>query len=595
MTVPILPFVFSTSGYNSPDIDYSQPIDPPIAAVLCRASIGTPEWMGNVTRATDQSFPHYWPQWDRLQMLRGAYHFLKNGAGGADQGAWFVNRVMAAGGFHPCDRLILDVEDTGITSIKEILDFFTQTAISVPAVPLKNYLIYSRYNIMNPLNFAKLTPAQRDFLRQIRTWPAGYPDNIAGWDFAKLADAYEFDPARYGPAVIVQYQGSNVVPGLSKPGFESIECNAIDAAYLAEWQKDVADFYGTLPPASDVVTRPFPGVKVTRGRRFDTDIQVVEIALAAIGDARVEFKAGECRPISAIEGDIVSNGGAFDATNCLPIGLLSTHGTLMSHQADSEPALGFHADHAPDIDHRESDWPDAIGLKRYVVVNGSLSSNTSPAWEPREPRKIFGVKANGDLVILSVKGREDTQLGHDLYMAGRTMIEFGAVTAADGDGGKSVQDRIAGEIFTGVPVPDVVADFVSIMIKVGGVPMATKKCTVTWDGGASIRPEPSTSNSSVGVYPDNAVFYASELVPDQDDPLNPTKQWAKVESDPVHGAEFAGRYVAVKYPASSGAVDRCTVEDVTAPPPPPPPGTAPVIDHIEVVYKDGTRQTFVPQ
>lgn len=96
------------------------------------------------------------------------------------------------------------------------------------------------------------------------------------------------------------------------------------------------------------------------------------------------------------------------------------------------------------------------------------------------------------------------------------------------------------------------------------------KCTVTWDKGASIRVAPTTGDANPNpVYPDNAVFLASALVPDQDDPTNPEKQWATIESDPVNGTQYAGRYVAVKYPSSTaGVFIRATVEDLSAPPPP---------------------------
>lgn len=593
MTVPILPFVVSTSGYNSPDVDWSDPIiDPYPVAGICRASLGTPEWMGTVNAATDQSFPKYWPQWDRLRLPRAAYPFFYNGVGGADQARWFVNRVMAAGGFHPCDRIVCDAEIAANLSLKEILDFFTQVAVLVPHVPFKNYLLYSRAELLNPLKTDTLTYAQKDYLRRLRQYPAGYPDNVAGMDFAELVEWYRPDPAKYGPTVLVQYQASATVPGISKPGYMSVECNAIDPAYLAEWQKDVADFYGAAPTTPDVISIPWSGVKVTRGRRFDTDIQVVEIARAVIREGRVDCRPGDCRTVDQVVGDIVSNGGDFDAVNCLPIGLLASDGKIISHQADSEPALGFNADNSPEISHTKTSWPNSVGLKRYLVVAGSINSNTSDAWNTRDPRTIYGVKPDGSLLIMSVKGRQDGQLGHDLFQAARTMIEFGAVTAADGDGGKSTQIRVADKHFTGVPLPDVVADFVAIVVKPGGIPMAKYKCTVTWPSGASVRPEPSTSNSGISVYPDGAVFYASELLADADTPADTNKQWAKIENDPINGTKYAGNFVAVKYPASSGAIDRCLVEDTSVTPPPPSGAT---IDHIEVVYTDGTRQNFVPQ
>ena len=114
--------------------------------------------------------------------------------------------------------------------------------------------------------------------------------------------------------------------------------------------------------------------------------------------------------------------------------------------------------------------------------------------------------------------------------------------------------------------------------------MAKYRVTVTWKDGASIRPAPSTANSAVGFYAKGAVFLASELVPDKDDPTNVNKSWAVVESDAVNGVTYAGKYVAVKYPASSGSGDRAVEDPVTTPPPtpPPPPSTAPITVHIEL-------------
>lgn len=252
MQTILRPFVVSTSEYNSPDVDWSVPIDPPVSAVLCRASIGTPEWMGTIRKATDQSFPHYWPQWDRLKWCRCAYHFLMNGAGASAQAKWFVKCVNAAGGFHAGDRICLDAEDSRNLSITEIVDFFYNVSLLIPTIPISHYLLYSRANLLNPLKFSGLTTGQKQFLLKIPQWTAGYPDNMSGWTFESLAHNYQADILRYGPTAIVQYQASATIPGISLPDYLSVECNAIDPAYLAKWQKEVSDYYGTTPPIPPV-------------------------------------------------------------------------------------------------------------------------------------------------------------------------------------------------------------------------------------------------------------------------------------------------------------------------------------------------------
>jgi hypothetical protein len=329
---------------------------------------------------------------------------------------------------------------------------------------------------------------------------------------------------------------------------------------------------GDAPPiAPDIVEFPYQGVRVTRGRRYGSDVQVVEVDKAAIQTAIVTRPNG-CKFIDAVAGDIVSNGGDFSFDTCIPIGLVNSEGRNYTPQEGFEPALGFNADHSAEISHVKTSWPNALGLKRYLVVNGEISSNTSTAWNNEEPRTIYGVKADGSLVVLSVRGRDAYNTGHDLFEAAKVMKEFGCVVAGDGDGGGSVQARVKGNVFLGTDERRNVADFVSITLTIGETPMAGRyKCTVMWSG-ASIRPEPNSFNTGVGVYAQAAVFYASELLPDSKDPANPNKQWAKVESDPVFAGLYAGKYVAVKYPDNAGTPkDRCVVVDTGATPPPPSP------------------------
>jgi hypothetical protein len=98
--------------------------------------------------------------------------------------------------------------------------------------------------------------------------------------------------------------------------------------------------------------------------------------------------------------------------------------------------------------------------------------------------------------------------------------------------------------------------------------MIQYRVEVTYFKGASIRPTPSTNNVGVGTYPAGSIFYASALVADNDDPTNPNKSWAVVESDPVNMYKYAGMFVAVKYPSASGPTDRADEEPVSDPPPP---------------------------
>lgn len=261
------PFVVSTSQYNSPDVDWSVDIDPPVAAVLCRASLGTAQ--------IDESFPHYWPQWDRLHWCRCAYHYLINGDGGAHQANNFVKCVKSAGGFHGGDRICLDAEEAENLSVGEIVDFFYNISLLIPTIPIDHYLIYSRANVLNPLKFTKLSALQKAFLLKIKQWTAGYPDDITqGWNFTNLAHFYQADLLRYGPTAIVQYAASAEVPGISLPGYLSVECNVIDPAYLVKWQQEVASYYGTTPsppPVASAIDRLSVVFKSGSNQNFESE------------------------------------------------------------------------------------------------------------------------------------------------------------------------------------------------------------------------------------------------------------------------------------------------------------------------------------
>jgi hypothetical protein len=78
------------------------------------------------------------------------------------------------------------------------------------------------------------------------------------------------------------------------------------------------------------------------------------------------------------------------------------------------------------------------------------------------------------------------------------------------------------------------------------------KVTVTWDTGCRERDKPSVNGLAGVILPDNSVHYANNgPVPDMDAPTNPDKAWIQLQS---------GWYIAVRYPSSSGIIERARVE-----------------------------------
>lgn len=265
------PFVWSTSGYNSPDVKINESAIP-VAAAICRASIGTPTWFGGgsdgVRKAKDQVFPIYWQQWDIQRIARGAYDFLINKDKAANQAKFFVQCLIDAGGWQSGDKIILDLEEEEGASLRAALDWFNQVNTLMPElVPAHDFLLYSRANILNKLSIAKLTAAEKHYLLSISGWSAGYPDNPDSQTFEQLLEAYHYDTSKYGPTVGIQYAAAAVVDGLSKKGYLSIECNVFDPAYLKAWQDETAARYEGLPPVIPPVEPPVEPPVVIIGQK----------------------------------------------------------------------------------------------------------------------------------------------------------------------------------------------------------------------------------------------------------------------------------------------------------------------------------------
>jgi hypothetical protein len=246
------PFVWSTSEYNSPLVNVADS-EVPVAAAICRASHALPRYYGGgnagLRKARDDSFQVYWPQWEAQRLARCAYGFLVNSESAADQAKFFVEMLNNAGGWKFGDKICVDAEEENGLSLKAILDWFTQVTVLVPGVvPERDFWIYSRANLLNPLQTWKLLPSQRAYLLKIATYMAGYPDNPDAWTWEQLVKAYHADTSKYGRCVVVQYAASAVVKGLSKPDYLSIECNIAEPTYLAQWQADTASRYAAEPP-----------------------------------------------------------------------------------------------------------------------------------------------------------------------------------------------------------------------------------------------------------------------------------------------------------------------------------------------------------
>ncbi len=223
------PVVLDTA-YNNKGTHWATAL-PAIDAVLCKAS--------ESLYGRDTEFPSTWPQLAALNLPRGAYHFYRKLWPSAAQARNFVAAITENGGLKAGDKVVLDVEEDGC-SITAILDCLYNIEVLTGIRPL----LYSRAEILNPLSFAKLTQLQRDYLRSVPIWTAGYPYEPD--DFTRPPAAYIPDPTRYGKVVLWQYAGDQEhnIPGV----LGGLDFNWVDPDFYAEWRSATGDI---TPPTGE--------------------------------------------------------------------------------------------------------------------------------------------------------------------------------------------------------------------------------------------------------------------------------------------------------------------------------------------------------
>lgn len=419
-----------------------------------------------------------------LSWRYGLYHLLRpNNI--TEQAQLFCSVWDAVGGspVRPVVDVEVDPRLVGITfsiwqsQIKTYLDLVEQHTGKIPIIYTSQYFWSMAYSNGVPPNWTNRYPL----------WMAWYPD---------FPDNYSSPPVSKWPGGWTKWAMWQYSEDGRTNGFPGNDLNLLSIWFNIE-------VTGTRPP--DAVDFPFDGVRRTRGVRDDMyEVQILEIARDKIETATVEFNPYHV--VENIGGDIVINGGDFNMSTYFPVGLLNSHGHPISPQVDFQPSLGFSP---PEISHTKTDWPDAVAGKRYLVVDGHRNPTTSPDWNNREPRTIAGVKANSDLVLVSIKGR-NTSAGATLFEVADLMIELGCTKAIDLDGGDSVQARVRDEIFIGSSSRRLVADFVSIKMK-GMSNVSYRYNAVSTTHEMSLRTGHSTQFSKITAYPVNTTVYGDEI------------------------------------------------------------------------------------
>lgn len=150
------------------------------------------------------------------------------------------------------------------------------------------------------------------------------------------------------------------------------------------------------------------------------------------------------------------NGGKYDdelgtGSGGMPEGVVFSEGVLrFGDPSTSYEIYGFTKDDILIVGHMTAGYASSIGMRDAVsfgptlIVNGK-SANYSGSGSGLNPRSAIGQRADGAVLLLVVEGRQPSSLGATMGDLITIMEEFGAVNAANLDGGMSSSMYYNGE------------------------------------------------------------------------------------------------------------------------------------------------------
>ena len=148
---------------------------------------------------------------------------------------------------------------------------------------------------------------------------------------------------------------------------------------------------------------------------------------------------------------VAINGGAFNDVNGLsnggqPLGVVIKDGQIVQatrHRAYGGGVIGFTKDNKlflGDVSAQtaiDNGVRDAVEFGPFLVVNGQASFIQGNGGFGIHPRSVIGQRADGVVLFLVVDGRRIDSMGTDMKNLCDIMIRYGAINAANLDGGNS--------------------------------------------------------------------------------------------------------------------------------------------------------------
>ena len=398
----------------------------------------------------DENFKNQWKEAGEAGLLRVPYFVYNPWVDGEANYNWFVRYVP-----YEVGAIMIDVEvefpNYPPNRYATELEKFCQLV-----APRWNYMIYTGQGYLNLLS---KWPTEADYWWA--QYPAVlYPEHPEQWTWDKVREKVD---ALSGPLNVEMVPGRFkmwqctgdrlILPGSAKP---------IDVNIYPGTLEELKNWINEKPPVDDDFleehSTPFDGVEFHKVRRFNSHCHVAVIDPKGKQFLVTKFGLKTVSTVARQMGaQLVTNGGAYRGSRA--IGLHASRGRIYRNVLDYEPWLNLNQDNKPEIHPYNSRARkyNALAGKRIIVEGGQICRRTSAAWREVHPRTLAGVSANGKLILAVIDGRQGpNNIGVDLYDGALIMIEFGAQSAIDLDGGGSsamwLKDKIVNTpIEDGIP------------------------------------------------------------------------------------------------------------------------------------------------
>lgn len=159
---------------------------------------------------------------------------------------------------------------------------------------------------------------------------------------------------------------------------------------------------------------------------------------------------------------LATNAGGFydpdwNSTGGVPHGVVISEGKLIANNKRANGSggiVGFNKDNKlilARMSAREAlnaGIRDAVDFGPFLIVNGKSSFiNGNGGWGDA-PRTAIGQRADGIVLLLVIDGRQTGSVGADMNDLTEVMLDYGAINAANMDGGTSTAMELNGEIIS---------------------------------------------------------------------------------------------------------------------------------------------------